>query len=326
MKEKNKKTSAFQINAHDAFFKDIIIKEKYNLELLRLTLPSKLFVAFDWETLRSEACTYVNKEGQERRTDLILSAQFKESKGAAKVIFLVEHKAQKAPREVLLQLLEYQNAIYQKTEGPLIPVIPIIVYHGKTKTYSGPKKLHDILEYPKGEMGEFLRCFVLGFECFLLNVHDWPVDENSDLTLGPIFYIMQSIFNLDREVVKKLFAQGKHLPDDERLSQMMMAIKYIQRVDPSFDWELIKEVAKEEKGEETVILLGKTIDEMVSEGVEKGVEKGMEKGVEKGREEGRIAERKEIARTLLASGADPKFVAKATRLTLKEVKELGSKD
>ncbi len=239
---------------------------------------------------------------------------------------------------MLLQLLEYQNAIYQKTEGPLIPVIPIIVYHGKTKTYSGPKKLHDILEYPKGEMGELLKRFVLGFECFLLNVHDLDVEENSDLTLGPILYIMRSIFNLDREVVKKLFAQGKHLPDDERLSQMMMAIKYIQRVDPSFDWELIKEVAKEEeKGEETVTLLGKTIDEMVSEGIEEGIEKGMEKGIEKGMEKGiekgiekgvekgRIAERKEIAKILLASGADPKFVAKATRLTLKEVKELSSK-
>ena len=47
-------------------------------------------------------------------------------------------------------------------------------------------------------------------------------------------------------------------------------------------------------------------------------EEGLEEGLEKGREE----ERKEIARKLLASGSDSKFVAKTTGLTLAEVKKL----
>ena len=311
---KQKKTSVLHTDPHNALFKGIITKKEYNLELLRLTLPSELFVAFDWETLRSEACTYINKEGQERRTDLILSARFKESQGAVKVIFVVEHKAQKAPREALLQLLEYQNVIYQNTQGPLIPVIPIIVYQGEVKTWSGPKKLHHILECPEGKMGELLKRFALDFECCLLNVHDLRVEENKDLILGPIWYIMQSIFNLDKDVIKKLFAQGKHLPDNEWERQIMMAIEYIQRVDPSFDWKVIKEVAREEKGEETVALLDKTIDQMVSE--------GLEKGREEGREEGERKKAREIAKTLLASGMTPEFVSQSTGLSLQEVKKL----
>ena len=207
------------------------------------------------------------------------------------MIFVVEHKAQKAPREALLQLLEYQNVIYQNTEGPLIPVIPIIVYQGEVKTWSGPKKLHHILECPEGKMGELLKRFALDFECCLLNVHDLRVEENKD-------------------VIKKLFAQGKHLPDNEWERQIMMAIEYVQRVDPSFDWKVIKEAAREEKGEETVALLDKTIDQMISEGREKG------------REEGERKKAREIAKTLLASGMTPEFVSQSTGLSLQEVKKL----
>ena len=51
----------------------------------------------------------------------------------------------------------------------------------------------------------------------------------------------------------------------------------------------------------------------------------LEEGREELREEGRTKERKEIARKLLASGSDPKFVAKTTGLTLAEVKKLKAK-
>ncbi len=321
MKEKSKKTSILHTDHHNAFFKSVITTKRYNLEFLKLILPAKLFAAFDWETLRPEACTYLNKDGKERRTDLVLSARFKESEGSAKVIFLVEHKAQKRPEGVLLQLLDYQNAIYQQNKSTLNPIIPIIIYQGKVKSYSGPVKLHDILKIPRGEMGEFLKRFVLDFECFLLNVHDLDMEENSDLTLAPILYIMQSIFNLDREVVKKLFAQGRHLSENEWGRQIMMVMDYVSRVDSRFNWERLKEIAKEEEGEETVTFLEKTLDEMISDGRAEGLEEGIEKGIEKGRKEGR----REVARNLLIVGTDPKTVAKATGLTLQEVKELNSK-
>ena len=162
-------------------------------------------------------------------------------------------------------------------------------------------------------MGELLKRFVLDFECCLLNVHDLKVEKNKDLILGPIWYIMQSIFSLDKDVLRKLFAQGEYLSDNEWERQIVMAIKYIQRVDPGFNWEIIREVAKEEKGEETMALLDKTIDQMVIEGVEKGMEKGERKKA------------REIAKTLLASGMTPEFVSQSTGLSLQEVKKLITK-
>ena len=135
---KKKAREALPIDPHDRFFKLITKNERHNLELLRLSLPPDLYADFDWNALRSEANTYVDENFRERRTDLILSANFKNAGNPAKIIFLVEHKAQKMPQEVLLQLLEYQNRIYQKNGKAPIAIIPIIIYHGPVKAYSGP--------------------------------------------------------------------------------------------------------------------------------------------------------------------------------------------
>ena len=325
-KPKRKELPALDTNPYNAFFNIVTRVDKYNLEFLRLSLPPELFAAFDWETLTSEACTYTDKQGREKRTDLILSARFKQSQGAgAKVIYLVEHKAQKNPREVLLQLLGYQNTIYQNTKGPLVPIVPIIIYNGKTKTYSGPVKLYDILESPKGEMNTWLKRFVLDFECCFLNVHDLNMEEHSDSPMAPILYIMQSIFKLDKGVVRKLLAQGEHLPKEEWSAQIGMALDHIMQVDPNFTRKILEEIVTEEKGEKTVTLLEKGLNQMISEGIEEGMEKGLEKGRQEGRQEGREEGRREIAKTLLADGAEPKFVAKTTGLTLAEVKKLAKK-
>ena len=88
-------------------------------------------------------------------------------------------------------------------------------------------------------MRELLGRFVLNFECCLLNVHNLDMDENSDHPLGPILYIMQRIFNLDKEVILKLAARRRDLADDDdRSKQIMMAMKYIMRVDPGFTGKL----------------------------------------------------------------------------------------
>ena len=60
-------------------------------------------------------------------------------------------------------------------------------------------------------------------------------------------------------------------------------------------------------------LLEKGLSEMISESTEKGRQEGMEKGI------------RQVARNLLADGADPKLVAKTTGLSLAEVKKLAGK-
>ena len=236
---KGQATKALQLDAYDLFFKRVTKNKKHALEFLRLALPSDLYNDFDWSNLRSEASTYVDKNYRERRTDLILSANFKSSGNPVKVILLVEHKAQKTPREVLFQLLDYQNQIYQGNRKAPVSVVPIIVYHGPVKNYSGPVEFQEILPGLEGEVRERLGSHVLNFKCFLLNVHDLDIEKDDDLTLGPIVYIMQNTFNLDRQVIKKLFYQGENLSEEDRREQFAEAARYIQQIEPKFDWKFL---------------------------------------------------------------------------------------
>ncbi len=58
---------------------------------------------------------------------------------------------------------------------------------------------------------------------------------------------------------------------------------------------------------------------------ERGMKKGREEGLEKGREEGLQEGIRQVAQNMLAAGAGPKFVAKSTGLSLKEIEKLQKK-
>lgn len=68
--------------------------------------------------------------------------------------------------------------------------------------------------------------------------------------------------------------------------------------------------------------LARMIDEYNERLEQKGMRKGMEKGWKKGLEEGDSKARHEISIESLNLGIDPKIVAKATHLTLVEIKKL----
>ena len=63
-----------------------------------------------------------------------------------------------------------------------------------------------------------------------------------------------------------------------------------------------------------------------NEGLQEGVQKGLEKGIQKGIQKGQDAKAMEIARKLLATGADFKFVSETTGLSLGQLQKLKKAD
>ena len=286
-----------EINAHNNFFVEFFGKEKYSIELLKLILPKEVFDLFNWQSLRFEATTFITSEGLERRTDLILLVEFKESADCAKIIFLLEHKAQKRPQDVLLQLLDYQTGLYHKQEGALVPVVPIIVYNGETKDYHGPVRFQSLLEGFDNEVKNIFGRYVLNFECFFLNVHEIKLDSGLQKEfLNPIIFVMQSIFRLDEKIISELFLQGDHLDENERAYQLSKALEYIKHHNKNFSWRKIQEIERKTVKEErryVVQLMQSTLERVEAKGLEKGLKKGLKKGLEKGLEKGREEGREE---------------------------------
>ena len=62
--------------------------------------------------------------------------------------------------------------------------------------------------------------------------------------------------------------------------------------------------------------------EGLKRGLQKGREEGLQRGLQKGREEGRFEERNEMARNLKNLGADLGIIAKASGLTIDQIKSL----
>ena len=78
------------------------------------------------------ASTYVYKN-REIRTDLTFSVQLKNCSKEANLPVSIDHKTQKSPHKTKLQLLDYQNIMYQS--GIKQPILTIVIYNGKKIQY-----------------------------------------------------------------------------------------------------------------------------------------------------------------------------------------------
>ena len=175
--------------------------------------------------------TFFTSEGSEKRTDLIFSVKFKGGRKGqkAKIIFLIEHKSYK-DKNLLFQLLEYQAVIYKKEP---VPIIPVVFYHGKTKTFKQSLNFHDALEGFLPSIRKKFAKHILNFEPILLNVHDLDVKKQSKTQpLAPIIFVLQRILSLDEKTVSELFTISGPLNLEEKKDQMAKVVDYIKRFDP----------------------------------------------------------------------------------------------
>ena len=120
------------------------------------------------------------------------------------------------------------------------------------------------------------------------------------------------------EIMSKAVKSLWNLSQDEIMQEIWEAEEK-QRRDRRAQEKYALEMATQKGLEEG---MEKGMEKGMERGMEKGMEKGMERGMEKGLRRGREQGREEIARGLLATGADPEFVARITKLPLKEIEKL----
>ncbi len=89
---------------------------------------------------------------------------------------LIEHKSSK-DKYVHYQLLSYMASIYKQYKKEGYVVIPVVLYHGKSRSWDVPLSFHNQLglkEYPSW-LHSFLEKHVLNFQYMLLNLHNLDV-------------------------------------------------------------------------------------------------------------------------------------------------------
>ncbi len=315
--KQSKKSKAF---LHDIFFKEIYTQPNYCLDLFRLIFTPQEMALFNWRTLKSEVTTFIDQDSKEKRTDLLLSAKLKEaSNETVGMLFLVEHKSVSAPN-IHQQLLEYQTSIYKQSR---LPIIPIVIYHGRQKHWNKPLAFQDSLTSFKGTLRQEFGKNVLNFSYRLLNISKLNVRDKKieGLQTRPVLFILQNIWQLDVSKISELFKLSEVISIGKRRQLVDKVADYISRYDPNFSWNVVREIeAKTITDEEERVMapLQYSLDEAKKE----GMLAGMQKGKLEGKEEGRQEEKRQVIANMFRKNVDIPFIAEVTGLSEEELKKL----
>ena len=191
------------VNAHDKYFKATFSKKAEAMDLIRHVLPKKLVCNLEFDSLKLDPNSYLDKELKESFSDLVYDCRYS-GRTSIKIAILLEHKST-VPDYPHLQILQYFLGIWQtniKQKQALVPVLPLVVYHGKKKW-----EYRQFEDYFIG-VDEQLAKYLPKFEYLLADLSDYSDEDISKLfdqvSVQIGLRVMKNIFN-KRQIMAKLF-------------------------------------------------------------------------------------------------------------------------
>ncbi len=270
---------------HDKYFRQIFSGKAEITDLILNGLPA-VAKHLDLKTLELDNTSYIDKRLGTNYSDLVYNCVYK-NQLTIKIALLFEHKSNivAIPQ---LQLLGYMLKIWEtniKQNQKLMPVIPILFYHGKEEFEKKP-----FLDHFEGQ-DEFLQNYLPSFDYEVINTHGFTDEQiNQVFNLATVkisMLVMKHIFDepvLLLNELNKLFEGLNHLLKTESgrdifetttiylLNATKLEYKQVKE-----QIELISEDAVEifETGAMKLIKKGKIEGKM--EGIKEGIKEGIEK-------------------------------------------------
>ncbi|MDP5172253.1 MAG: Rpn family recombination-promoting nuclease/putative transposase, partial [Bacteroidia bacterium] len=181
---------------HDRFFKAIFSAPAQAIGLIKGCLPKRLQQDLDWSSLMLDPNSYIDDRLKEYYSDLVFRCQFRGGE-PVNVVFLLEHKSFVSTFPYL-QLLRYMASIWEQQRhhgaDKMVPVIPIILYHGKGTWDESPFESYFALP-PDQQVEEYLPAFTY----LLVNLkttQDQEIQERfEDLVVSRGLLLMKYIFS-----------------------------------------------------------------------------------------------------------------------------------
>jgi|GEM_PF-631565 len=370
---------------HDEFFRLYFKRPELLASLLEFSLPPELTATLDLTTLEVEEGTHIDEHLREHLSDLAATVELagrsddattgaasasaatandatasaasaSAATASAKVYILVEHKSYKDPW-ALLQLLRYMVQIWSeqrkaKPAEPLMPIIPLVVYHGTPRTVG-----RSFAELFPGDLPEPLRAYIPRFAAELLNLTALP-DAEIPQAPAPLSAALWAMKYARTQTEKTLAALdrlaatvGKALVEQQGFDILKLYIVQASPYEPSEFIDMVNRVLQTAMlREEAVGTAEKLIEqgkreglregirrgvdrgrqegrqegkrEGLQEGLQEGKREGLQEGLEKGRQVGVQEQREHTARELLARGLSAAEIAQVTGLSEGEVRAL----
>jgi len=294
-------------NPHDKFFKQTFSNIEAAKDFITGTFPENILKNLDLSTLELDTNTYTDSELKEHFSDLV-SYCFYGNKIPIRNAILFEHKST-IPEYPHLQIFRYMLKIWElnvKQGEILVPVIPVIFYHGKEKWEMKP-----FIEYFKnaGDLSDFIPAVkYLLTDCSKYS-DEQIKDEIFNTAITKIaILLMKNVFD-EEKIMQKLIdilnLGVLYLKEEKGLRYFEAVLRYmlsnIDKEKRNMVFKTIKEISFE-GGNSTMTIA----EEIFKEGEEKG---GYQKAID-------------TAKRMLTEGFDIALISKITDLPVKEIENL----
>ncbi len=233
-------------------------------------LPADVAALLDIESLVVSKDSFVDKELREHFSDIIYQVDLKEG-DSAYIYLLFEHKSYSDPL-IALHLLRYmikiwEQGVKQGKARPFSPIIPIVVYHGKSKWNAGPD-FYELFDLPDG-----LQVYMPNFRYLLCDLsHRSDEEIKGTVTLRAAFLLLKHIFSDDlSNRLPEIFSLLKSLSDKQSgLEYLETILKYLASGTDRVGAEELKNVVTkifEDKGEHIMPTLA---EQWTQQGLQQG--------------------------------------------------------
>jgi len=305
-----------QINPHDKFFKEVFSRKEEVQDFIRGFLPENLVRNIKFEALELDNNSYVDEKLQESFSDIVYNCIYGENE--IKLTLLFEHKSQ-PDKDIYLQLMKYMLNIWdtnkKQTKGKdyLVPVLPIVIYHGKTSWKH--KAFHQYFNNLPQELIEFIP----NFSYLLKDLHKASrheiLENYHSIILQSSFLVMKDIFNTLALIsnLADVFRQIYNINDEEYDKRFITALfHYLYYTNSEDNFVKLKESVKS---------IPNTNKDMITI-AESLINQGIQKGKLEGKLEGKQETNERNACVMLLEDFDLLTIQKITCLSTQRIEEL----
>jgi predicted transposase/invertase (TIGR01784 family) len=265
-------------NPHDRFFKAAFSMSSVVKGYLNYLFLPTITARLNLDLLRLDTNSYISHKLKPYYSDIVWRCQLLSGQWI-QIAFLFEHKSYK-PNRPHLQILRYMLEAWEQqpeVEKQLIPIIPIIVYHGAEKWHK------ETFEDYFGALDTDLQSFIPEFDYWLTNLQDYP--DEMIMSFNAIF-LQKALLAFkhynDEKYIRERFVEWllvgyKDMNEEEVLRFIQFFNVYLYQISGEItDEEIDTQIAQlDDNIKQTDMTI---IDKIMNKGIEKGIVKGVEKG------------------------------------------------
>ncbi len=279
-------------NPHDHFFRQVLARPEAARDLLLNYLPSEVVAWLDLSSLDLRKDSFVDGNLREHFSDMLYQVKLKDER-AAYVYVLLEHKSY-PDKLVAFQLLRYLVRIWEQAlkegESSLVPIIPLVVYHGKA-AWSAGLDFDSLFGGP-----EELKPYWPAFQYELCDLTAYSDEEiRGQVILRTGLLLMKHIFQDDlEERLPEILVLLRDLGEQRSgLEYLETILRYVaqgtDRVTEKGLQETVEGVLAAEGGEAMRTLAEKWLEQGREQGLKQGMEQGLQQGMQQGLREGLLS-------------------------------------